>query len=93
MGFDMGFDLQIREADFNQIELQIFDPESELYQFNPEVIIVFQSAHKLLQKYNKLKPGEYRRNTTPQGEVLCYEIANLIYIPIPSLINFFAYIY
>ncbi len=58
-GFDMGFDLQIWEAHFNQIERQIFDPASELYEFNPEVIILFQSSHKLLEKYNKLKPEEY----------------------------------
>jgi FkbH-like protein len=77
MGFEMGFDLQIWEADFNQIERQIFDPESELYQFNPEVIIVFQSAHKLLQKYNKLKPGEYDSLADKQLElvdILCAAI-------------------
>ncbi len=49
-GFDMGFDLQICEAHFNQIERQIFDPASELYRFSPEVIILFQSSHKLLAK-------------------------------------------
>ncbi|HXL56873.1 MAG TPA: hypothetical protein VN958_11480, partial [Chitinophagaceae bacterium] len=54
-GFDRGFDLQIFEADFNQIERQVFDPTSELYEFNPEIILVFQSSHKLLDKYNKLK--------------------------------------
>ena len=58
-GFDLGFDLQTWEADFNQAERQIFDPASGLYQFNPEVIILFQSSHRLLQKYNKLKPEEY----------------------------------
>jgi FkbH-like protein len=58
-GFDVGFDLQIWEAHFNQIERQIFDPASELYEFNPEVVIVFQSSHKLLEKYNKLIPEEY----------------------------------
>jgi predicted enzyme involved in methoxymalonyl-ACP biosynthesis len=55
-GFDQEFDLNIWEADFNQIERQIFDPESELYKFEPEVVIVFQSTHKLLGKYNKLNP-------------------------------------
>ncbi len=55
MGYDNGFDLQIWEADFNQIERQVFDPASELYEFKPEIIILFQSSHKLLGKYNKLK--------------------------------------
>jgi FkbH-like protein len=58
-GFHHGFDLQIFEAEFNQIERQVFDPTSELYEFNPEIVIVFQSSHKLLGKYNKLKVEQY----------------------------------
>ncbi len=54
-GFEQGIDLDIWEADFNQIERQVFDPSSELFEFNPEMIIIFHSAHKLLDKYNKLK--------------------------------------
>ena len=59
IGFEKGIDLQIWEADFNQIDLQVFDPSSQLYEFNPEIVIVFQSAHKLLSKYNKLEPEQY----------------------------------
>ena len=55
MGFESGYNLQIWEADFNQIERQVFDPALELYEFNPSFIIIFQSSHKLLSKYNKLK--------------------------------------
>ncbi|WDF79726.1 HAD-IIIC family phosphatase [Mucilaginibacter sp. KACC 22773] len=58
-GFDQGFDLQMWEADFNQVERQVFDPTSELYQFAPQVIIIFQSAHKLLGKYGKLNTQQY----------------------------------
>jgi FkbH-like protein len=58
-GFDYGFDLLIWEADFNQIERQVFDPTSELYELQPEIIIIFQSTHKLVSKYSKLKPHEY----------------------------------
>jgi FkbH-like protein len=54
-GYDLGFDLQMWEADFNQIELQVSDPNSELYEFQPEIVIIFQSTHKLLGKYNKMK--------------------------------------
>src|ERR1700733_397381 len=60
-GFDYGFDLQIQEADFNQIERQVFDATSELYEFNPEIIIIFQSSHKLMGKYNKFAPDQYSR--------------------------------
>jgi len=59
MGYDHGFDLDIWEADFNQVERQVFDPTSELYEFAPEIIILFESAHKLVGKYNKLKPEAY----------------------------------
>ena len=58
-GFASQIDLQIWEADFNQIERQVFDTTSELYDFNPEMVIIFHSAHKLLAKYNKLNPAEY----------------------------------
>ena len=58
-GYDQGYDLQIWEADFNQIERQVFDPASELYGFDPEIIIFFQSSHKLVSKYSKLKPDEH----------------------------------
>ncbi len=57
LGYDFGFDFQIFEADFNQIERQIFDLQSELYAHEPDVIIIFQSAHKLLSKYNKADPA------------------------------------
>ena len=53
LGFDYGFDLQIFEADFNQIERQILDAHSDLYESRPELVLIFQSSHKLLSKYNQ----------------------------------------
>ena len=55
-GYERGLDLQIWEADFNQVERQVYDSCSELYQFDPEVIVFFFASHKLLGKYNKLEP-------------------------------------
>lgn len=55
-GYTEGYDLQTWEADFNQVERQVFDSGSELYEFNPDVIVIFQSSHKLLGNYNKMKP-------------------------------------
>ncbi len=69
-GYDYGFDLQIWEADFNQIERQVFDPASELYEFKPEIVIVFQSAHKLLATYNKLNPGKCSSLADSQMELV-----------------------
>lgn len=59
LGYDSGFNLQIWEADFNQIERQVYDLSSELYEFKPEMVIVFQSSHKFLGKYNKIKPEQH----------------------------------
>jgi len=53
-----GLDIVVYEADFNQIDQQIFNPASELYEFVPEFILIFESTHKLLQKYNKKLPEE-----------------------------------
>jgi predicted enzyme involved in methoxymalonyl-ACP biosynthesis len=48
--FIAGIDLQIWEADFGQVERQVFDEESELYQCKPDIVILFQSSHKLALK-------------------------------------------
>jgi len=69
-GYEYGLDLQILEADFNQIQRQVFDPTSELYAFNPDVVVVFQSSHKLLGKYNKLKPEEYGTMASAESEMI-----------------------
>lgn len=53
MGVAYLFDIQIFEAEFNQIERQVLDPDSDLYDFNSDVVLIFESTHKLLQKFNK----------------------------------------
>ena len=55
VGYDAGWHLDVWEADFNQIERQVLDLSSDLYRQESEVIIIFQSSHKLLAAYNKLK--------------------------------------
>ncbi|HTG74278.1 MAG TPA: HAD-IIIC family phosphatase [Terriglobia bacterium] len=55
---DRDLDLQIWEADFNQIERQILDPGSDLYEFKPEAVVVFQATHKMLCRYDKLSGSE-----------------------------------
>jgi FkbH-like protein len=58
-GFEEGYDLQIWEADFDQVELQVHSFGSELYASTPEMIILYRSSHQLLNRYNKL-PIEQR---------------------------------
>ena len=53
LGYDFNYEVEIFESDFNQVERQVFDSNSELYEHQPEVIIIFHSTHKWLVKYDK----------------------------------------
>lgn len=52
---DNGYNINLFEADYNQVERQFMDPTSELYSFKADYIVVFQSTHKLLSRFNKLE--------------------------------------
>ncbi len=49
--------LDIYEGEYNQVERQLLDPTSDLYQFDAGIIIIFQSTHKLCE-YHSLLPVE-----------------------------------
>jgi len=55
--FEDKLDLDIFEADYDQIERMIFDTASELYAFNPDFVVIYQSTRKLKQRYYKLPKG------------------------------------
>lgn len=55
MGIERGYNTEMLEADYNQVERQFLDKSSELYAFNADFIIVFHSTHKLLQHFNNLE--------------------------------------
>jgi FkbH-like protein len=50
-GYESGLNLQILEADFDQIERQIKDRSSELYRSRPEYVFIFVTAPKLITKF------------------------------------------
>ena len=77
IGYDNGFNLEIFEADFNQIERQVYDLSSELYEFNPEIVIVFQSSHRLLLKYNKIKPNQHLLFASNELDIIENTYSNL----------------
>jgi FkbH-like protein len=54
MGADRGFRIDLFEADYNQVEQQLLNPASELYQFNGDYIVIFQSTHKLAEQHSLL---------------------------------------
>jgi FkbH-like protein len=69
-GFDRDLDINIWEADFNQIEPQILNPSSELYEIQPDIIVIFKSSHKLLNKYNRLNPEHYANLASLELEII-----------------------
>ncbi len=52
-GYRQQLDINVYEADYNQTDRLILDPGSELYEFQPDVSLIFEAGHKLLQKFNK----------------------------------------
>jgi len=55
MGVERGYNLELYETDYNQVEQQLLSIDSELHQFDAEFIVVFQSTHKL-GEYHSLLP-------------------------------------
>jgi FkbH-like protein len=50
-GYEVGLDLEIFEADYDQIDHCILDRSSALHGFAPEFVVIFQSTTKLLQRF------------------------------------------
>ena len=59
-GVERGYHFDLFEAEYNQVERQFLDPTSELYQFDADVIVVFQSTHKL-GEHHSLLPAEQQQ--------------------------------
>ena len=57
MGVERGYNIDLFEAEYNQVERQFMDPTSDLYEFDADIIVVFQSTHKLGEHHSML-PAE-----------------------------------
>lgn len=49
-----GYNSDLFETEYNQVERQFMDPTSDLYQFDADFIVVFQSTHKLGEHHSAL---------------------------------------
>lgn len=58
-GIERGFNIDLFEAEYNQVERQVLDSTSDLYMHNANYTIVFQSTHKLLEKYSMMSVEEW----------------------------------
>ena len=59
IGVERGFNVDLFEAEYNQVERQVLDPTSDYHQFGAKYTVVFQSTHKLLEIYS-LKNADQR---------------------------------
>lgn len=57
-GVENQVNYKIFEADYNQVDRQIFDPGSELYQYAPDYVIVVRGVEKLTKLFYKLSVEE-----------------------------------
>lgn len=57
-GRKVNLDIDLYEADYDQIDLQILAPDSELYQFAPDFVLIFECSEKLLQQFQKTPTEE-----------------------------------
>lgn len=52
-GYEAQLDFEIYEAEYNQIDLQVYDQSSELYEFKPDFVFINKSTEKLLKEFYK----------------------------------------
>ncbi len=64
---DNGVDAELYEAGFDTIQLEAYNPDSGLYRFAPQVIIVLQSINRLRSLYYDFK-GERAEFATAQAD-------------------------
>jgi FkbH-like protein len=48
-----GFEIELYEAEYDQLKQEIIDTDSALYQFEPEFILLFHSTQKLAKSFYK----------------------------------------
>lgn len=58
MGVERAYNINLFEAEYNQIERQFMDPTSDLYQFDSDIIVVFQSTHKLGEHHSLISANQ-----------------------------------
>lgn len=54
VGVEHGFFVDLFEAEYNQVERQLMDPTSDLFSFDADIVVIFQSTHKLSEHHSML---------------------------------------
>lgn len=58
VGAARGLDIQLYDADYDQLDAQILDQKSELYRFSPDVTLLFMCTERLYKRYTETPDGE-----------------------------------
>lgn len=91
MGIENGYNIDLFEAEYNQIERQVYDSSSELFQHRAKYNIFFQSTHKLLEKYSMMSIEEQSNLADERLEMIRYICENIegyiIYYNYPEIDN------
>lgn len=88
-GMEMGFAVDLYEADYNQVERQLLDSTSDLHQFNATYIVVFQSTHKWCELHSGLSTDEQvqlaDKRLTFVRNICATTNAKIIYLNYPEI--------
>lgn len=90
VGYEKQLDIDIYEADYNQVDRQILDLSSNLYMFHPDIIVIFECGHKLLQKFNKSSEIERKSFAENQIERISQH-SNILQRKLTSKVIYFNY--
>jgi len=89
IGVEHGYHIDLMEAEYNQVERQVMNPTSDLYQYGAKYTVVFQSTHKLLEQHSLMDATEWhsiadRRLNFVQA--LCTQVeGKIIYFNYPEI--------
>ncbi len=76
MGIIRNLHTELFEAEFNQVGRQLLDPTSDLYQFDADFIVLFQSTHKLAELHAQVSPEEQTRIAAERLDFVALVCAN-----------------
>lgn len=92
MGTARGFHLQVFDADYDQMDAQTVDPQSPLYAFAPDYVLIFPCVEKLLMRFRSTPPearalfaeSECHRYCVLFERIAHYSKAKLLFVDFPA---------
>lgn len=88
VGFDAGINCEIYEAEYDQVDHEIYDDNSGLYASKPDYVVIFLSVQKLLRKYNTA-PEVQKRTFAADTLAYIHELNGMINSRLSSKIILF----